>query len=278
MNLFKTSLALFAFCALLAACTCTNTSDNDITADNDTIPQDSLKELLLFDEPKVPESVDDNFDDFLYTFITDEDFFDKRVSFPLEMDDNGTATKLEKSKWKEADKIKSLELLAFVYTEDKDLRYIKSDTLKDVTLEFVDLKNMSTDKYIFTTDGDWKLVKRIKSDKVDEKYKDFTDFYAQFIADSIFQCNSVSEHLKLISINEGEMDEGGTSVIKRAEWPDFHASMPMPEDEIVLMEYGQEITSKNEFNLLIRSVSEPLFATYRFKKSAGKWLLHTVEF
>ena len=280
MNKFKFFLSLVAICAGLASCTeCNKTEEvDDIQLNTDTIPQDSLAELLLFDKPQVPESVDANFDDFLYTFITDQEFFDKRVTFPLDMDDNGIATKISKAQWKEAEKIKNMELMAFIYTNDADLRYLKSDTLKEVLLEYVDLKNFSTDKYLFRTDGDWKLVKRIKTDKVDDKYQEFTQFYSQFISDSVFQCGSVSQTLTLVSINEGEMDEGGVSKIKREEWPEFHSQMPMPEDEIVILEYGQDIASKNDFNLLVRSVSQPLFVTYKFKRAGRKWMLHTIEF
>ncbi len=267
-----------ALSVFLAGCTQNKkAADDEIEADS-LVTTDSIEELLLFDNTQVPETVDANFDDFFYTFVTDEEFFDKRVEYPLTVEENGKETKLAKGQWKDSDKIKSQELLTFVYTEDEDMRLLKSDSLKQVKLEWVDLSNMSCDNYLFEYDGDWKLTRRIKTSEIEEKYRDFAEFYAKFIADSVFQVNSIEEPLNLIATSAGEMYEGGISTLKRSEWSEFHSQMPMPENLLPLMDYGQNIQHEKKINMVVRCVTQPLFARYEFRRHKGKWMLHTIEY
>ena len=157
--------AMWMLCALLMSCTGGKTENED-DKDNDTIPADSIGELLLFDKPVVPESVDANFDDFLYTFINDEEFCGQRVQYPLTVVENGKEKVLKQGQWKDADVFKSQELLAFIYNHDKDLLLLKSDSVTDVDLEWIDFEAMSVDLYEFHKEKQWKMIKCTK-----ESYK-----------------------------------------------------------------------------------------------------------
>ncbi len=74
------------------------------------------------------------------------------------------------------------------------------------------------------------------------------------------------------------MDEGGTAELIREEWSEFHSEMPMPEKTMAIMDYGQSIGDGLTINMMVRSITQPLFATYKFRRIAGNWTLYAVEY
>lgn len=264
-------------CAVFIGCKETKNETPEESLLIDSIGPDSMGELLLFDEPKVPESVDNNFDDFLYTFINDDEFLQERVNFPLIVDDRGKEQQIEKKRWKEADVFTNQDLLAFVYSNDHDLLLLKNDTINDVKLEWIDFEDMSVDEYLFNRSRQWKLVKCVKKEKVDEKYAEFVEFYINFINDIDFQHKAVQTPLTVVTLSHGEMDEGGTQKLSLSEWDELHQQIPMPQPKLVIMDYNHDISDNGNINLLVRSVAEPLYATYKFKKNAKSWKLYEIE-
>ncbi len=272
-------VALLLFTLLLTtSCSECKSAKEDDEQLVDTIPADSMVELLLFDKEKVPETVDANFDDFLYAFITDEDFFYQRVKFPLPVNDNGIEKHLTKAQWDDSELFRNQDLLSFVYTDPSDLRLVKSDSLTDVSIEWIDFKNLSVDKYVFHRDKQWMLMNLIKTSKVEEKYTDFADFYVKFMTDSLFRDISVCQPLTVVSLPQGEMSEGGTEKLTLEQWHELHLEMPMPNEKLALLDYDHNLSDTTKLNLLVRSVYEPLFATYKFQMVKGSWMLYEVEF
>lgn len=265
-------------CAFMAACTETKTASGE--ADADSIPNTpSNDDLLLYDKRPVPASADANFEDFFYTFLTDNEFLESRVQYPLAVDDHGKASSLKQGQWNDKERMQQQELFTFIYQDDDDVKLIKDSIQTPVAVTWVDLGQLSADRYDFSiVDGQWKLVKLTKTQEPDAQYKDFLDFYSRFISDTDFQLESITNPVLLTISSEGEMDEGGTAELIREEWSEFHSEMPMPEKTMAIMDYGQSIGDGLTINMMVRSITQPLFATYKFRRIAGKWTLYAVEY
>lgn len=253
--------------------------DAAAAADSDSVQTAQPTELELFEKRKIPTSVDANFEDFFYTFSNDDDFADLRTDSVITLVEDGEQRSLPKTEWNERHLFKYQELYAFIYTDDDDLELLKSASIDSVATSWVKLDSTLADRYEFDRiDGKWVFTRIVRQKQLSQSYVNFLKFYQQFIEDPDFQLASLANPVKVIYGGDSEMDEGGTDNLKPEDWGEFHAQTPMPEKTIVLMDYGQKIGNGPVVTMMVRSITEAVYAKYRFRRTGSQWKLQSIEF
>ena len=253
--------------------------DAAAAADSDSVQSAQPTELELFEKRKIPTSVDANFEDFFYTFSNDDDFADLRTDSVITLVEDGEQRSLPKTEWNERHLFKYQELYAFIYTDDDDLELLKSASIDSVATSWVKLDSTLADRYEFDRiDGKWVFTRIVRQKQLSQSYVNFLKFYQQFIEDPDFQLASLANPVKVIYGDDSEMDEGGTDNLKAEDWGEFHAQTPMPEKTIVLMDYGQKIGNGPVVTMMVRSITEEIYAKYRVRRTGSQWKLQSIEF
>ena len=269
---------------ITASCTnCKNTNtpqDGEIETDSvgsdstDTIP----RELDLFGKRVIPTSADANFEDFLYAFLTDDEFAEARIADTITVETGDSTTLLPKSSWNDMHLFKYQDLYTYIYTNDKEDELIKSPDLTAVAFEWLTLDSLHSDRYEFhQKEGKWQLDHIVRHHSIDPFQNEFLTFYCQFVEDKEFQKQSLATPVQLIYGSESEMSDGDSYALKESDWNEFRANTPLPEKTIVLMDYGQHITPGTSVNFIVRGITEAAFANYHFRRTRGQWMLYSVE-
>ena len=276
--------AATAIVLITASCTdCNNTrspQDGELESDTlDTGSVDSIPiELDLFGKRIIPTSADANFEDFLYAFLTDDEFAEVRIADTLTVENGDSTTYLPKSSWNDMHLFKYQDLYTYIYTNDKEDELIKSPDLTAVAFEWLTLDSLYSDRYEFhLKDGKWQLDHIIRHHSIDPYQNEFLTFYCQFVEDKEFQKQSLASPVQLISNSDSEMNEGDTYALTESDWNEFRSTTPLPEKTIVLMDYGQHITPGTSLHFIVRGITETAYANYHFRRTRGEWMLYSVE-
>lgn len=236
------------------------------------------RELDLYKKRAIPTSADANFEDFLYAFLTDDEFAEARIADSITVETGDSSVILPGSEWNDMHLFKYQDLYTYLYTNDRDEELIKSPDLTCVAFEWLNLDSIHSNRYEFhLIDSKWKLDHIIVNHPLDQFQNEFINFYCQFVSDTEFQKQSIATPVRIVYEGDSEMNEGATYDLKEGEWAEFHAQTPMPEKTIVLMDYGQKVSPETSINLLVRSITEAAYANYHFRRTRGQWTLYTVD-
>ena len=97
-QLFTISLLSLLFCSCWHSSESTDSSEDEVVEDSIEAEEDSL---ILFEEEVVPVSADELFDDFFFSFTTDQRFQMQRVKFPLKCKEGQDELVISREEWKE---------------------------------------------------------------------------------------------------------------------------------------------------------------------------------
>ncbi|MCH5176862.1 MAG: DUF4348 domain-containing protein [Prevotellaceae bacterium] len=274
---------LVAGCLLVA---CTGKKDDvqdddtptDMIAEPDTIEIADPDTLQLFEEREIPQSADVLFDDFFFSFATDERFQMQRVVFPLHGEGEEGEQTLSQEQWAEARLFSRQPFFSIIYDRDRDMEIQKDTNLTQVSVEWIHLNDDRLERYNFNRrNGQWLLTDFQSMAASQTPNGDFIRFYAQFVTDSVFQRESLCQPLRLISEADDEFDEGGEMELSPDEWFEFRKEMPMPEHVMMNINYGQPALSENKKVLMVEGMSNGLYVRYHFDRLNERWRLMTIE-
>lgn len=204
---------------------------------------DTMKADTLFsEEPEAEPSVtvDENFNDFLFTFLHNSNFQSQRIVLPLPVcnivEVGGTS-------------IRTLQdFSALMQDVDKDYYVLLLDNLDELDsapldaasqarVHVVDLASEQVNSFSCSRDdGLWKIQSLVRHTLVTFAYADFMYFYRRFASDSIYQAAHVAHPLTVcLEDEEGEGDiiEG---TIDADQFPAF--SPVLPSGRFMIIEYG----------------------------------------
>lgn len=234
--------------------------------------------LDLFDEVEVPKSADELFNDFFYSFTSDESFQMSRIRFPLVCNDGDEKLKISRSDWKNFNRFTNLDYYSALYEREIEMGLQKDTSLSHVSVEWIYLHDAYIEKYNFQrVKGVWILMDIEKSDFNHNPNGGFLRFYADFVCDSISYEKSLVHPLKLFISNEDDDEKYEEESLNENAWKDFKKDMPLPDEFLININYGQSYFSQNRKILLIEGVSNSLFVKYTFDRSNGQWRLFSIE-
>lgn len=278
----KGSFLIFFLLLLLAGCkdgALTSSSEGNDDAENG---QDSIElagdSLHLFEETVIPETVDELFDDFFFSFAVDAKFQNQRISFPVACKDGNAEMKISRQDWSQYNRFGQQAFYSVIYEREHDLELQKDTAVSDVSVEWMYLDDDYVEKFNFSRQGGKWMLKNIQKDSFSNSPNgSFLKFYASFVSDSVFQRNALTTPLRLVMMSE-DVDEGEqVEELSADEWFEMKHDLPFQKDALVNIDYGQSCISENRKTLLMQGVSNGLFIKFKFDKSGGEWKLMEVE-
>lgn len=281
----KQLLATFMAAILIVACSGKKEDssagqpldDFDTEEQNDSLETEALDTLQLFEEKVIPKTADLLFDDFFYSFATDQNFQSQRVAFPLHGTEQGEPSTMTHEEWTR-DTDFHLSFYSVLYERERDMEIQKDTSLNTVSVERVSLYDQTINRFHFQrVDGQWVVADYEKLSTDQTPNSDFLHFYAKFMADSTFQRESIAEPLKLVSAWGGDGDEESEIDLTVDDWFEFRKEMPMPEGVMTNVNYGQPALSENRKILLVQGMSNEMYVKYKFDRLDGKWRLIEIE-
>ena len=274
-------LAVAAGC-LLMSCKdkkMTNVFDTEDEPEEDSVEAFIGDTLHLFDEIEPPAAVDELFDDFLYNFIDDAHFQGQRIVYPLPCKTGDEEEKLTQQEWPQYDHFKNQELLSVIYEREQDFVLSKDTSMQSVAVEWIGLKGDEVEKFHFNrVENKWMLTEIDKKHRSEIPNGDFLNFYARFVADSIFQREALAEPVKVILTSEDGEEEPQEEHLNADEWFEMRQSLPLPTDAIVNVNYGQASISQNRKILMLQGLGNGMQMKFKFNKQDDGWKLMEIEY
>ena len=257
----------------------TNAFDNEDEMEEDSIEAFVGDTLHLFEEEEPPAAVDELFDDFFYNFIDDARFQGQRIAYPLPCKEGDESEKLTKQDWAQYDHFKNQEVLSVLYEREQDYALSKDTSMQHVGVEWIQLKNDDVERFQFNrVGGKWMLTEIDKKKRGNMPNVDFLNFYAKFMADTVFQGKSLAEPLKVILTSDDGEEEPQEEFLTVEEWFEMRHSLPLPTEEIVNVDYGQACISQNKKTLLLQGISNGMQMKFKFNKDGDDWKLMEIEY
>jgi hypothetical protein len=263
---------------------CKDKKMENVFAPDDDVEEDSVEAFVgdtlhLFEETEPPAAVDELFDDFLFNFIDDARFQGQRIVYPLPCTDGEEETSLTRQDWPDFDHFKNQELLTVIYEREHDLVLSKDTSMQSVAVEWIDLSHSMVEKFHFNRVNDkWMLTNIDKKRREDMPNGDFLNFYARFITDSVYQREALADPVKVILTSEDGEEEPQEEQVNADEWFEMRESIPLPEDALVNVDYGQASISQNRKILLLQGLSNGMQMKFTFTKNGDDWKLMEIEY
>lgn len=247
-------------------------------AELDSIMNEAPDTLQLFDEVAPPKAVDELFDDFFFTFASDARFQNQRIRFPLRFKDDNAEIRLTKNEWHEYNRFGQQEFFSVIYERDEDLALQKDTAVHEVNVQWIYLQDGYVERYNFKRipQGQWVLFNIEKQEIADTPNAEFVDFYSNFVADSVYQRQSLKYPL-VLHVSESAESEESEDALTPDDWFMMRSDMPFPNDVLVNIDYGQQCSPSAKKNVLMEGVSNGMFVDFKFEKVEGDWKLVRVE-
>lgn len=233
----------------------------------------SKKELM-------PVKVDDSFEDFLFSFVSDSVFQEKRVAFPLSVYHNDSLAKISQEEWEHDSLFINQSYYTLIFDNENDMDY-ESDTITNsVKVERYNLLSHSMKRsYFQRVNGIW-LLEGIHyssiSEEAEDKGEDFFDFIAHFVMDDKFQEERIVDPLAFATPDPDDEFSILETSIKPEQWFAFRPYMS--KETISNLNFGQPNNSLSENKILFfKGIGNGFANVLHFKKENNKWMLTKFE-
>ena len=151
--------------------------------------------------------------------------------------------------------------------------------MQSVTVEWIGLKEDLVQNFRFKRLNDkWMLTEIDKHGRNEMPTGDFLNFYARFVADSVFQREALADPVKVILTSEDGEEAPEEEHVNPDEWFEMKESLPLPTDAIVNVNYGQASISQNKKILLIQGLGNGMQMKFKFNKQNDDWKLTEIEY
>lgn len=249
------------FCTVLYSCKYgTDNANEDTDADSVDVDSMGLEKLDLFKEAVIPESADELFDDFLYSYISSEKFKAER-----------TQTDTEELELTED------EPLIVIYERETDLELQKDTSLVHVLLEKIEWGEELIKLFDFNRiKGKWYLTEEGTNEISNTPNASFLVFLKDFINDSVYQRESLKLPVVFEYSSEDE-EETLKKLLSYEEWREFVSDLPDMTREVVNIDYGQSLISTNRKSVMLKGFSNGLLITFHFDFRNGRWHLFEIK-
>lgn len=239
----------------------------------DTTSKDSLAEEKI-DVP--PQKADELFDDFVFAFMKNPYFQKARTNFPLPYTVDGERQSIARKAWVFNKMFSEEEVYTLIFNNIKEEAIAKDTTLKQVTVEEINIDTHRTKSYYFKrSNGEWRLTAMGEQDFGESKNSDFYIFYQHFATDEEFQHDHIEDPLPFSTYDE-DIFEVVDGVIAADQFKDF--APELPKKKITNILYGQAFHNPKFRILSIRALSSGMESNMQFRKNAeGEWMLTRLE-
>ena len=247
------------------------TVETDTIAEEDTVFVDDDEGLTLNEQMEV-------FGDFFFAFTHNSRFQAERIRFPLPVRElDGTEHTISSGRqFRSEFQLPDNDYFTLLLGDKEQADVFQNDTtLTDIAMQCIRLREGTMTAYHFGhTDGRWYLNSREHTAFAPESC-DFFRFYGRFVADSLFQQESLSRHITLAiedPDNEMEVIEG---TIERDQWPMFRPDLP--DSTFIHFDFGQTFPHPDRRYLLQCGFSNGMLNSFAFRREGERWMLTAFE-
>lgn len=262
---------------LLTLCSCfgnktggTESGDNDSLTAQDSLPTDTLEEIIA--ETPMPVAADELFDDFIFNFAANKKLQMERIRFPLDVQTGDRHEKLDKSAWSMENFFMKQGFYTLLFNSEKQKELGQDTSVSRGIIEKIYFADKRVKQYYFARQrGSWMLM-RIVNKTIDEMPDaSFLAFYHQFAADTAFQVKSLNSTVKFVGPDPDDDFSEMEGVITPDTWPAF--APELPTDMIYNIVYGDEQKGGDTKIFVIRGIANGFEEELTFKVVGGKWKL-----
>lgn len=278
MGLFAALIMCLCLFVGMSVSSCKSKTDADqeivdsLLAEAETISVDTLVYHVEEEEPNA--SVDENFNDFIYTFTHNNKFRYSRVQFPLLVkDENAVTVRRVKnqnelnSEFSPSDNDYYVLLLHSIDELENDLAGI----VDRATLHLADMSSKKVRRFNYARkDGLWSMNGAEELSFEKHPFGSFLDFYDKFSGDSLFRVEHIAQQLS-ISLPD---DEDGTMIDGTIDADQFPVFAPeMPSGRFMIMDYSHSPVNDERVVMVKCGMASGMMDVLTFEKDGEDWKL-----
>lgn len=268
--------------SVLTSCTGRKGGDEGSNHDDGLSVEDEWEaeeDTLVYDLPEtpLPETVDESFLDFFYTFLHRRSFQLERVNYPVEVtDEMGEVVETLRNGRSITEALHFLDsdyLVMLLGENDDPYDYLSRNALH-AELQQLTLQSGSSRSYAFDRgDEGWKFS-GIHYEGAGRN-ESFVRFYHSFVCDSLFRSAHLADEI-FISIpsseDEMEMVDGN---IDPTQWEVF--TPELPQQQLLLLDLGESDNVRGGVKFVKCSVASSMLEVLTFEKTDNDWKLVRYE-
>ena len=271
----KILTAFFAFLALMFS------GKGNKTETGDSLPtgSDSIKDTAVVDtmeqiiaETPMPKAADELFDDFFFNFAANKKLQIERTQFPLPVERAGKTDTIGKKQWKTDRFFMRQGYYTLIFDNFRQMNVVKDTSVNKVVVEKIYFNIKTVKSYNFNrVNGLWKLTSINYKGIHENRNASFLKFYHQFVTDSTFQAESISNPMEFIGPDPDDDFSQMEGLITPETWPAF--APELPNNMIYNIIYGEDSKPGLQRIFVIRGIANGLEMELTFKRKKSKWML-----
>ena len=271
----KILTAFFAFLALMFSCKGNKTETGDsLPTDSDSIKDTAIVDTMeqIIAETPMPKAADELFDDFFFNFAANKKLQIERTQFPLPVERAGKTDTIGKKQWKTDRFFMRQGYYTLIFDNFKQMNVVKDTSVNKVVVEKIYFNIKTVKSYNFNrVNGLWKLTSINYKGIHENRNASFLKFYHQFVTDSTFQAESISNPMEFIGPDPDDDFSQMEGLITPETWPAF--APELPNNMIYNIIYGEDSKPGLQRIFVIRGIANGLEMELTFKRKKSKWML-----
>lgn len=271
----KILTAFFAFLALMFSCKGNKTETGDsLPTDSDSIKDTAVVDTMeqIIAETPMPKAADELFDDFFFNFAANKKLQIERTQFPLPVEKAGKTDTIGKKQWKTDRFFMRQGYYTLIFDNFRQMNVVKDTSVNKVVVEKIYFNIKTVKSYNFNrVNGLWKLTSINYKGIHENRNASFLKFYHQFVTDSTFQAESISNPMEFIGPDPDDDFSQMEGLITPETWPAF--APELPNNMIYNIIYGEDSKPGLQRIFVIRGIANGLEMELTFKREKSKWML-----
>lgn len=247
-----------------------NDADSMLVSKQDSIISEMNEEQK--DVNSIPVSVDELFDDFIYSFSNSQGFQRRRIAFPLHVNNFGEDIVVTKQEWEHRDFFKKRDYYTVFYNRPEDCDQEHNAQVEHIEFETINLIKGEVCSCNFDRqDGHWMLTRETITMLRDHKLAEFLNFYQLFVVDSLRPHNSVAKSIRYITTDPDDDFNTIEGTLESDQWSSFEPELPT--DYITHINYGQSFTDSTHVTLHKCGIANGMLDELGFIRTNQGWQL-----
>ena len=275
----KILTAFFAFLALMFSCKGNKTETGDsLPTDSDSIKDTAVVDTMeqIIAETPMPKAADELFDDFFFNFAANKKLQIERTQFPLPVERAGKTDTIGKKQWKTDRFFMRQGYYTLIFDNFRQMNVVKDTSVNKVVVEKIYFNIKTVKSYNFNrVNGLWKLTSINYKGIHENRNASFLKFYHQFVTDSTFQAESISNPMEFIGPDPDDDFSQMEGLITPETWPAF--APELPNNMIYNIIYGEDSKPGLQRIFVIRGIANGLEMELTFKRKKSKWILTKIS-
>ena len=271
----KILTAFFAFLALMFSCKGNKTETGDsLPTDSDSIKDTAVVDTMeqIIAETPMPKAADELFDDFFFNCAANKKLQIERTQFPLPVEKAGKTDTIGKKQWKTDRFFMRQGYYTLIFDNFRQMNVVKDTSVNKVVVEKIYFNIKTVKSYNFNrVNGLWKLTSINYKGIHENRNASFLKFYHQFVTDSTFQAESISNPMEFIGPDPDDDFSQMEGLITPETWPAF--APELPNNMIYNIIYGEDSKPGLQRIFVIRGIANGLEMELTFKRKKSKWML-----